>query len=452
MRALGMAATVVLTLVTGSIGINVAVADETPTRQEVRDARVAVRATADTVASVQASLTVANQRLQESGIAAAQAAEAFNGARWKAAQARKAADAARERAGIAAADLERQRDTYRDALLTSYEISPQLSALSAMVHSDGIDTVLQQTATLENAEDALDDKYDEFQAASTLAGVATDQAEKAEAEAAKAKAAARTARDEAKAAADGAAAQAQAIASEKDTLIRKLADLQQVSVRLAQRRQSDLEARAAEAAAAAAQQQADEQAAAEAAAAAAAEVEAQEEAQEQADEPATEPSAEPSTEPTPDPEPTPEPTTEPTPDPPSEPAPPAPAPVAPAPASGASAAIAFARAQIGEPYVWGAAGPGSWDCSGLTMGAWAAGGKYLPHYSVAQYEQSTPISSSQLRPGDLVFWGSSSNSGSIYHVALYVGNGMIIQAPRTGVPVQEVSMYYWITPNFYARP
>ncbi len=86
------------------------------------------------------------------------------------------------------------------------------------------------------------------------------------------------------------------------------------------------------------------------------------------------------------------------------------------------------------------------------MGAWRAGGISLPHYSVAQYAESTPISSRSLRPGDLVFWGSSSSPSSIYHVALYVGHGMIIQAPRTGENVEEVSMYYWITPNFYARP
>jgi cell wall-associated NlpC family hydrolase len=86
------------------------------------------------------------------------------------------------------------------------------------------------------------------------------------------------------------------------------------------------------------------------------------------------------------------------------------------------------------------------------MAAWRAGGVSLPHYAAAQYELSTPISPSELRPGDLVFWGSTGDPSSIYHVALYVGGGMIIQAPRTGVPVQEVSMYSWITPNFYARP
>jgi cell wall-associated NlpC family hydrolase len=114
--------------------------------------------------------------------------------------------------------------------------------------------------------------------------------------------------------------------------------------------------------------------------------------------------------------------------------------------------VAFARDQIGEPYVWGAAGPGSWDCSGLTMGAWERGGRSLPHYSVAQYDQSTPIAPSRLAPGDLVFWGSSSSPSSIYHVALYIGEGRIIHAPRSGQPVSEESMYYWTPPNFYARP
>ncbi|THI93745.1 NlpC/P60 family protein, partial [Nocardioides sp.] len=121
-------------------------------------------------------------------------------------------------------------------------------------------------------------------------------------------------------------------------------------------------------------------------------------------------------------------------------------------AGGARAAIAYARDQIGEPYVWGADGPGSWDCSGLTSKAWAAGGKQLPHYSVAQYEQSTPISAAQLRPGDLVFWGENDSPSSIFHVALYTGGGQIIHAPRTGRPVTEESMYYWRTPDFYARP
>ncbi len=118
----------------------------------------------------------------------------------------------------------------------------------------------------------------------------------------------------------------------------------------------------------------------------------------------------------------------------------------------AAAAIAFAEAQIGEPYSYGAAGPSSWDCSGLTSAAWAAGGRSLPHYSVAQYTQSTTISAAQLVPGDLVFWGSSSSPSSIYHVALYVGGGQVIHAPRTGRNVTRESMYSWRAPQFFARP
>jgi len=102
--------------------------------------------------------------------------------------------------------------------------------------------------------------------------------------------------------------------------------------------------------------------------------------------------------------------------------------------------------------VWAAAGPSSWDCSGLTMRAWESAGTYLPHYSAGQYSASTPIRASQLRPGDLLFWGSSNSPSSIYHVAIYTGNGMMVHAPRPGRGVTEESMYYWIAPNFYARP
>ena len=122
----------------------------------------------------------------------------------------------------------------------------------------------------------------------------------------------------------------------------------------------------------------------------------------------------------------------------------------PAPGTGVQRALAYARAQLGKPYKWGAAGPNSFDCSGLTMMAWRAGGKSLPHWSVAQFQQSTRIGVGQLRPGDLAFWGSS--PGSIHHVAMYIGNGQIIHAPRTGQPVQINSMYYWVPPDYYARP
>ena len=71
---------------------------------------------------------------------------------------------------------------------------------------------------------------------------------------------------------------------------------------------------------------------------------------------------------------------------------------------------------------------------------------------MAQYTQSTQISAAQLAPGDLVFWGSSSSPSSIYHVALYIGDGQVIHAPRTGRNVSQESMYAWRAPNFFARP
>ena len=98
------------------------------------------------------------------------------------------------------------------------------------------------------------------------------------------------------------------------------------------------------------------------------------------------------------------------------------------PASGrASAAIAAARAKLGSPYVWAAAGPSTFDCSGLTMYAWAAAGVSLPHSSRMQANAGRSVSVSALQPGDLVFYGSP-----IHHVALYVGGGQVIHAPQSG--------------------
>ena len=109
--------------------------------------------------------------------------------------------------------------------------------------------------------------------------------------------------------------------------------------------------------------------------------------------------------------------------------------------AGARKAIAYARSQLGKPYQWGADGPGTFDCSGLTMRAWQAGGISLPHWSVAQWQVSTPVSSSSARPGDLVFFAYNLNDfTTIHHVALYIGNGLMIEAPYTGADVRISSV------------
>jgi len=102
------------------------------------------------------------------------------------------------------------------------------------------------------------------------------------------------------------------------------------------------------------------------------------------------------------------------------------------PASGRAAeAVQFAYAQQGKMYEFGAAGPSTYDCSGLTMRSWAEAGVSMAHSAKMQYNAFPKVSTSALLPGDLVFYGRP-----IHHVAMYVGNGKVIHAPQTGRPVQ----------------
>ncbi len=111
------------------------------------------------------------------------------------------------------------------------------------------------------------------------------------------------------------------------------------------------------------------------------------------------------------------------------------------PASGrAAAAVNYALAQVGDAYVYGAAGPDAFDCSGLTMMAWAQAGGGLPHSSRAQQGSGTPVSSDSLQPGDLVFFYSP-----VSHVGIYIGGGQMVHAanPGTDVVISDVfSMPY----------
>ncbi len=94
-------------------------------------------------------------------------------------------------------------------------------------------------------------------------------------------------------------------------------------------------------------------------------------------------------------------------------------------------AVAWAKKQLGKPYRFGATGPGAYDCSGLTLGAWKAAGVSLNRTSQAQFRNGRAVSRDDLQPGDLVFY-----YGGISHVAIYVGNGMIIHAPHPGAGVR----------------
>jgi cell wall-associated NlpC family hydrolase len=123
---------------------------------------------------------------------------------------------------------------------------------------------------------------------------------------------------------------------------------------------------------------------------------------------------------------------------------------APPPGNGgaASTAISAALSQVGKPYVWGAAGPDAYDCSGIVLWAYAKAGVSLPHYSGAMYNMTTRISASQLQPGDLVFYGP----GGSDHVAIYMGGNQLVHAfnERSGVAVTALAGW-WKPPSGYGR-
>jgi len=113
----------------------------------------------------------------------------------------------------------------------------------------------------------------------------------------------------------------------------------------------------------------------------------------------------------------------------------------------AGTAATKACSLIGHPYGWGDAGPTYYDCSGLTMAAWASAGVSLAHYTVTQHSQTKRISANQLQPGDLVFYGSD-----LHHVAMYVGGGWVVHAPKPGDHVRMAQMGAIGSINSYGRP
>jgi cell wall-associated NlpC family hydrolase len=102
----------------------------------------------------------------------------------------------------------------------------------------------------------------------------------------------------------------------------------------------------------------------------------------------------------------------------------------------------WALTQLGKPYLWGGAGPAEYDCSGLTMMAWARAGVQLLHYTGYQWEEGPHVPLNQLQRGDLLFYATNtSDPSTIHHVAIYIGNGMMVNAPYTGAVVRIDSMY-----------
>lgn len=113
-------------------------------------------------------------------------------------------------------------------------------------------------------------------------------------------------------------------------------------------------------------------------------------------------------------------------------------------------ALTFARDQLGKPYLWGGEGPDRWDCSGLTQAAWRTSGRALTHYTGSQWQETARVALSDLQPGDLVFFGQAPDA--IHHVGLYVGDGMMIEAPRTGLNVRYAPIWRSDLIRYGGRP
>lgn len=109
----------------------------------------------------------------------------------------------------------------------------------------------------------------------------------------------------------------------------------------------------------------------------------------------------------------------------------------------AQTAVRVAENQLGKPYVWGAEGPDSFDCSGLTKYAYAAAGISLPHYTGDQWNAGRHIAESDLQPGDLIFFHSD-----LHHMGMYIGGGQLIHAPHSGDVVRTASLSGWFQDNY----
>ena len=387
-----------------------------PSDEEIARAREAENAAKMSVAQIEVELASVKSEAEVALQKAMSAAEELNGARYSLEQATQTARQAQADADKAKADYEAGKQEIASIAQTAYrDGGSSLDSIAPYLSADGLRTVETKQATLNSFSASANVKMQKVAALEQVANVMNDAAIQAQAKQAEA-----TAQVEARSAAAQSAANnasnAQAMtAARRDALVAELARKQNTTVELINQREAELEAQRQAAAAEAARQAAAAEAARQQAAA-----EAARRAREQQNSYT-----------------------------------PAPAPAASydddddTPSSGgggggnsdaAAGAIAWAKSKLGARYVWAGEGPG-YDCSGLVTMAYRSQGIYLTHWSQAQYSEGTRVPVSQAQPGDLIFWNW--DGGNIDHVAIYLGNNQIIEAPTFGVPVRITSIYGW---------
>lgn len=461
-RSRAFRSTVAVVLASMVLSANPVAFADGPSQDDINKSKQKEASTSASIASLEARLATLKANTENATMKAQIATEDYLQSLDALNKAKAATAAARAKATAATKQTHQARKSLSDVVVQTYQdggnpfdiVSPYLTGRS-------LGDIASQKAALDRAGENTDAKLQKVQAlqsvATTMEGIAA-QKESAQRTATQKTEATKNA---AQAAANAAqAAQSQAT-SQRANLISQLAAQRNTTVALETQRQEQLEQ---------AEQNRKNEEARKQAQQAAAQAKAKEEQEKQneakaketasptpsqpdpqpsqtaAPEPAPsqtttpEPAPSPSetSQPAPAPEPEPEPAPAPTPEPDPEPEPDP----TPAPSGGADVAIAKAYTFIGVDYVWGGESYSGVDCSGLAILSWAAAGVSLTHSSRAQYWEGTHVSLDSVQPGDLIFWSSDGSAGSIYHVAIYLGNDQMIEAPTFGVPVRVTGVRY----------
>ena len=459
MRQRGTIRTALTVFAASALLILPQMAQAAPSEEEIAAAKAAEEAASMSVAEIEVKLAEVNaaaatatQNAQIAGEDLNEAQIALNAATATANKASADADAAE------AAFQEGKQQIASVAQATYRNGGGSLDAIAPYLDADGLRGVETKKVGINSFSSSAEAKMQNVAALEQVAKVTRDAANTALDNQKKATDEVQARTDAANKAATDAQTQANIVAAQRDAYVKELATKQNTTVDLINQREASL----------AAERTAAERAAAEQASAAVAAADSQRRADTPAPAADATPEA-PASSPAPDASaapaeeaPAPTPAEEaPAPAPAEEAPAPAPAEEEPAPAyeepvyeepddeepsysyGGASTAIATAMTYLGVPYVWGGESYGGVDCSGLTMLAWESAGVDLPHLSRAQYGYGTHVSLGDMEAGDLIFWSSDGTQSGIYHVALYLGDGEMIEAPTFGVPVRVTGVYSW---------
>ena len=424
-------------------------------QSDIDRSKASERSTSTSIASLETRLAQESSNLEDAQIKAQVANEDYLAAVDELNTATKDAQAAQTNADAATSSTASARSDLGSIVVQTYQESGNpLDPLTPYLTSESLADLADADVALTRAGESNNAKVQNVEALETVAtSMQTIADQKVKAKEA-AKTSAETAKTDAETAANEAQSAVTTTRTNRQNLITQLAAQRNTTVELETKYQNQVEA----------ERKAREEAAAQAAAKAASEKAAADLAQKQAEQAAAQPQEsapapqEQSSQPSPSPQSSAqEPATTSQPEPEavgeeeaaSAPAPaPAPEPATspePAPSrsgNAASTAISTAMGYIGTPYVWAGESASGLDCSGLTMVSYAAAGVYLTHSSRVQYGQGAHVPLDAVQPGDLVFWSSDGSQSGIYHVAIYLGDDTMIEAPTFGMTVRVTSMRY----------